>query len=399
MFQSLRHKNFRIFLLGNLVSLVGTWMQSLAMGWLVYRLTSSPFMLGLIGFAHAIPVWFMWPFCGVIADTIPKKRLIIETQFIFMMSAFVVWGLTALNTITATDLFLLALINGAASAIDTPARQAFVVEMVGRKHLMDAIALNSLAFNSARILGPVVGGYMVALVGEQGCFLFNALSFLAVLAALFAMKMTNMTPVTNNDGMFRNIIRGWEFLRKDPVIPKLLALAGVQGLLSLPYFTMLPVFVRDTFKREADALGFLMSCVGMGAVAGALAVARVGHSRRKGYYLMIGAISSATAIGFFGMSRNYTLSCLLLVVVGFSNVLALATGNTLIQKHSPDEFRGRAMSFYSLIFIGFMPVGNLILGFLAEKISPSLAVSLCASSVLAFTLFMNWRFPRLKRLR
>ena len=398
MFTALRHRNYRLFWMGNSVSLIGSWMQTMALGWLIYRLTNSPFLLGFIGFANAIPILFITPIGGVIVDRMNKRSVLIVTQTITMLLAFLLAALTLWGHITALQIFLITLLTGAVAAIDAPARQSFIIELVGKDDLMNAIALNSMSFNTARILGPGIAGFVVYWIHESGCFFINALSFLAVLIGLFAINLPPFSMPSHQESFWQNMMTGIRYIQHNKIIKGLLALVAVPSLLTLSYAQLMPVFVRDVYQQDAKAMGILLSSIGVGAVMGALMIAKISHMKRKGKLLISGAISSSVMIILFGLSRNFYLSCFLLILVGFSNVSYLATNNTLIQTNVSDEVRGRVLSLYVLIFLGLMPVGSLLLGAIANWIHVSITITGCAAITLIYTLYMNWKIPELRAL-
>ena len=398
MFSAFKHRNYRLFWSGNLISLTGSWMQTMALSWLIYRITHSAFLLGFIGFANAIPLLFLSPFAGVIVDRISKKKILYFTQISLMLSAIALALLTYYGNIQPWHIFVFTIINGTIGAIDAPARLSFVVELVGKEDLMNAIAMNSMAFNTARILGPAVAGFLVAIIHESGCFFINGISFVTVLISLTLMKFPPFIEKVTKDSYMTGMMDGIHYIKQKRVLLGLLVLVTVPSLLSLSYATLMPIFAKEIFKREADGMGILLSCVGIGAVMGALVVARVSHSKVRGKILISGAIGSSLSIIAFGLSRNFYLSCFILILVGISNVMYLATTNTLIQSNSQDEYRGRVISFYTLIFQGMMPIGSLLLGTMASWFTASTTIVITASITLFYVLLMNWFFPQLRAL-
>jgi MFS family permease len=373
-------------------------MQSMALSWLIYRLTHSSFLLGFIGFANAIPLLFISPFGGVLVDRFSKRKILILTQSGFMITAFLLAFLTWMGHIQVWHIFLFTIINGAIAALDAPCRQSFMIELVGKQDLMNAIAMNSMSFNSARIVGPAVAGFSVAIIGEAGCFLINGISFVAVLISLFLMKPAEKIYDSAEESFWVKLKEGFAYVRGSKVLTRLLALVSVPCLLSMNYATLMPVFAKDIFHRNADGLGILMSSVGVGAILGALIIARLSYSHHKGKTLILGGFGSAVTILLFGLSKNFTLSCLLLFLVGLSNVLYLTSTNTLIQSNAEDEYRGRAVSFYTLIFMGMMPIGSLLIGWVAEYLTaPGVTILFAAITTLYF-IYMHWKCPELYRL-
>jgi MFS family permease len=373
-------------------------MQSMALSWLIYRLTHSSLLLGVVGFANAIPLLFISPFGGVLVDRFSKRKILILTQSGFMITAFLLAILTYMGHIQVWHIFLFTIINGAIAALDAPCRQSFMIELVGKQDLMNAIAMNSMSFNSARIVGPAVAGFSVAIIGEAGCFLINGISFVAVLISLFLMKPAEKIYDSAEESFWDKLKEGFAYVRGSKVLTRLLTLVSVPCLLSMNYATLMPVFAKDIFHRNADGLGILMSSVGVGAILGALIIARLSYSRHKGKTLILGGFGSAVTILLFGLSKNFTLSCLLLFLVGLSNVLYLTSTNTLIQSNAEDEYRGRAVSFYTLIFMGMMPIGSLLIGWVAEYLTAPGVTVLFAAITTVYFIFMHWKCPELYRL-
>ncbi|MDI6784861.1 MAG: MFS transporter [bacterium] len=396
MFSAFRHRNYRIFWSGSFISLIGTWMQTLALGWLVYRLTKSPFLLGLSSFFSSIPIVFISPIGGAVVDRIDKRKLLIFTQLSMMVLAFILGTLTGLNRIAIWHIFGVALLGGLVAAFDAPARQSFVIEMVGKEDLMNGIALNSLAFNSARILGPAVAGFLVAYIGESGCFFVNGLTFIAVIFALTMMTGIQPKIGTKEPNLLKNLQEGFHYLRGQKVIRNLFLLVGISSLFSLSYATLLPIFAKEILRGDARTLGWLMSSVGIGAIIGALFVAKLGNYPRKGRLLLIAGFSSAFFLILFGASRWLWMSVGTLAVVGFSNVLYLATSNTTIQTIVTDQLRGRVISIYTLIFLGGMPFGNLIVGAIATYLGAPVTVILGSALCLIYTASAAYRVPELR---
>jgi MFS family permease len=396
MFAAFKHRNYRIFWSGSFISLIGSWMQTMALGWLIYRLTKSPFLLGLSSFFSSIPIVFISPIGGAVVDRIDKRKMLIITQACMMFSAFILAALTGFKLIAIWHIFAIAILGGFVAAFDAPARQSLIIELVGKEDLMNGIALNSLAFNSARILGPAVAGFAVAYVGESGCFLLNGFSFIAVIIAL--MLMTGLEPVNEmkESNLIENLKEGFNYLRQQKVIRNLILLVGISSLFSLSYATLLPIFAKEILGGDARTLGWLMSSVGIGAIIGALLIAKLGNYPRKGRLLLIAGFSSAFFLVLFGTSRWLWMSMGTLAIVGFSNVLYLATTNTMIQTIVADELRGRVISIYTLIFLGGMPLGNLIVGAVAQYFGAPVTVILGSVICLVYTAYTAYRVSELR---
>lgn len=396
MFSSFAQRNYRLFWSGNLISLIGSWMQTTALGWLVYRITRSPLLLGLSGFFSSIPVLLVSPIGGAIVDRMDKRKLLILTQSSAMILAFVLAGLTGFKLVTVTHIFIIAFLGGLVAAFDAPARQSFTVDLVGKENLMNGIALNSLGFNTARIIGPAIAGLSLAYIGEAGCFFMNGLSFLAVIVALLMISGTNSVVNTPDPSFLEELKDGFNYLRRQPIIYTIITLVGVSHLFSLSYATLLPIFAKEILHRDAPALGALMSSVGVGAIIGALLTASLGNYPRKGLLLLSAAIVSSVFLIVFGASKWFWLSIISLAIVGFCNVVYLATSNTIIQTIVPDELRGRVISIYTLICLGFLPFGNLILGATAKLLGAPLAVILGATICLLYIGYLTYRVPSLR---
>ncbi|MGA9341671.1 MAG: MFS transporter [Rhodanobacteraceae bacterium] len=388
MFRALTARNFRLFFFGQLVSLIGTWMQSIAQSWLIYRLTGSGALLGLIIFCNQLPVFFLAPIGGVLADRLPKRTLLVATQAAAMLLALVLSALVLSGAVRVPQVFVIATLLGIVRAIDIPTRQAFVVEMVGKADLMNAIALNSSIFNAARMIGPAVAGATVAAVGEGWCFFIDGVSYLAVIAGLLAMR--NLAPLPRRAALrpWLELTEGMRFVLGERAVFTLLLLLGAMGLFGLPYSVLMPLFADRVFHGGAGMLGWLMSAAGIGALAGALTLAR--RERLGGLGRWIGASAAIFGTGLvgFALSRSLALSLPLLLVVGYTMIVVMAGCNTLIQALTPDALRGRVMAAYSMIFMGSMPLGALASGFLAERVGAPVTVAidgtLCVLTALVF---------------
>jgi MFS family permease len=374
MFRALRHRNFKLFFGGQLISLTGTWMQSLAQGWLVYRLTHSAVLLGTVGFAGQIPVLFFGPLAGIIADRHRRHRIVIATQAAMMCQALLMAILTLTRVITVSEIFVLAIFLGVCNAFDIPARQSFLVEMVGEEDLMNAIALNSSIFNSARIVGPAVAGILVAALGEGMCFLINGLSFIAVIAGLLMMRVNTPRSNSKGAGKWEQFREGVDYTRKNVAIRSLLLLLGVVSLLGMSYMVLMPIFADRVLHSGSAGLGWLMTSAGFGALLAALSLAK-----RKNVLGLDRVVAQASA-GFgvslvlFGFSRSLGLSLTLLVPAGFCIMVQMAATNTLVQSIVSDPMRGRVMGLYTMMFLGVAPFGSLLAGFLAQRYSAPFAV-------------------------
>jgi len=396
--RALRHRNYRLFFGGQGISLVGTWMTRVATGWLVYRLTHSAFLLGLVSFAGQIPILLLGPVAGVWVDRLNRHRVLIITQILSMVESFALAALALSGIITVTEVILLNLFQGAINAFDMPARQAFVVEMVeAREDLPNAIALNSSLVNAARLVGPSVAGLLIAAVGEGYCFLLDGFSYMAVIASLFAMSMVPWTPRAH--ASIRSELReGWRYVLGFRPIWAILLLLSLVSLVGMPYTALMPIFAGSILHGGAHTFGFLMGASGVGALIGAVSLA----ARRS--VLGLGRLVALMAAGFgaslvvFAASRVLWLSLLVLVVTGFSFMQQMASSNTILQTITEDEKRGRVMSFYAMAFQGVAPFGSLIAGALAARIGAPHTLMLGGSICVAGAALFAWQLPVLRKL-
>lgn len=386
--RALRHRNYRLFFFGQMISLSGTWMQSVAQAWLIYRLTDSPFLLGLIGFANNFPVFFIAPFGGALADRLPRRSILIATQTTSMILASLLAALTLSGRIEAWHLFVFASTLGIINGFDIPARQAFAVEMVGREDLVNAIALNSTVFNTARVAGPAIAGILVALVGEGWCFFINAVSYIAVLAGLLQMRLTPHVTAEKKESTFSAIAGGFRFAGSTGPIRALLLLLTVISFTGMPFGVLMPIFASEILGRGAEGLGILMGATGVGALLGSITLATRGSVIGLGRWVARASIGFGVALVLFSFSRSFALSVVLLIPVGFSMIVSMASSNTLIQSMVPDEIRGRVMAVYSMVFMGGAPLGALLAGTLADGLGAPATVGLGgAVSVIAGMIF------------
>jgi len=367
-FRALQHRNFQLFIAGQLTSLIGTWMQTTAQLWLVYKLTNSAALLGVFGFANQVPILFLASLGGYVGDRYNRHRGVIWTQTVSMVLAFALAALTFANVITVWELIAAAFLVGVVNAFDVPIRQAFLVEMVVIEDLPNAIALNSSIFNGARVVGPAVAGFALAWKGPAWCFFLNGVSFLAVIGALFAMRLVRKESKKEGSSPFQSLIQGFRFAMRDLPIRSTLLLLSMLSLLGLQYSVFLPIFASAVLHRGAKGFGLLMSAAGVGAVLGALHFAA--QTSYKGLARWIGATSTVCAIGLvlFAQSRVFWFSMLMLLVVGFCATVQMAATNTTLQNRVPDQLRGRIMAVYATMFMGVQPIGSLIAGGIATRI-------------------------------
>ncbi len=390
-FRALRHRNFRLFFFGQLTSLVGTWMQIVAQGWLVLRLSNSAFKLGLVAFSSYLPLLLLTVFAGVVVDHMDRRRLIVITQTCLMCSAFVLAALTWAKVVRVEQIIILAAFNGLVNAFDLPGRQTFLVEMVGgsREDLPNAIALNSMTFNGARSIGPAIAGLVLMVVGEAGCFFLNGVSYLAVIWSLLEMELPARQSQRFGLTMFKRVREGFAYAWHHPATLNLLvAVALIMGL-GLQYSVLVPVFARNILHGQARTYGFLMAAQGAGAVCGAVVLSSRSHGlARIRQHLIAGACVLGSAIVVFGMSRSLPLSIAAQMLVGAGMINYVASTNTLIQLFVSDELRGRVMSLYTMSLMGLAPLGSLEAGFIGQHLSPEVAVLIAGAIVLASAAFL-----------
>jgi len=372
--RALRHRNFQLFFSGQLISLIGTWMQTVAQSWLVYKLTGSSLQLGEVGFANQIPVFLLAPIGGMVADRVNRHRIVIATQIASMVLALILALLTLKHWITVPQIFVLSGLLGVVSAFDIPGRQSFLVDMVGREDLMNAIALNSSMFNGARVIGPAVAGLLVARIGEGWCFFANGVSYLAVIAGLLMMKI-ECTRRSTSDSPLADIIEGFQWVSRTAPIRALLLLLGLVSLVGMPYTVLMPIFADRVLHGGAKGLGILMGFTGVGALLGALTLALRSGVRGLGRLVALTCAGFGVSLIAFALSRYFWLSALLLIPAGFCIMLQMACSNTLIQSMVPDAPRGRVMAVYSMMFMGMAPFGALRGGAIADRVGAPIAVA------------------------
>ncbi|HEY4877532.1 MAG TPA: MFS transporter [Candidatus Acidoferrales bacterium] len=368
MLRALRHRNFQLFFSGQLISLIGTWMDNIAEAWLVYRLTGSSLLLGTVAFAGQIPVFLLAPIGGMVADRWNRQRVVIATQASSMVLAGILAVLTLTRRVTVWEVVVLAALMGAVNAFDIPARQAFLVDMVGREDLMNGIALNSSMFNGARVIGPSIAGILVASIGEGWCFAANSISYIAVIIGLLLMHVNRAPVETMRVSPFEHIVEGFRFVWNTGPIRALLLLLGLVSLVAMPYSVLMPIFAAKILHGNARTLGVLMGATGVGALGGALTLASRTGVKGLGRWVAVACASFGTFLILFSLSRWYLLSVALLVPVGFAMMVQMASSNTLIQAMVPDRLRGRAMAVYSMMFMGMAPMGALLSGWSADHL-------------------------------
>src|SRR3954466_12040066 len=394
--RALHSRNYRLFVVGQLISLVGTWMQSVAQSWLIYRMTGSAALLGLIGFAGQIPIFVLAPLGGLLADRLNRHRVLIATQTIMMVLAFALAALTLGGLVREWQIFVLASLLGVVNAFDIPTRQAFLAETVSRDDIVNAIALNSSMLNGARIVGPAIAGLVVAAFGEGWCFLLNAISYLAVIGALLVMRVEDAPHPEAHVSAWESIIEGFVSSWNPEPVRALLLLLGLVSLMGMPYSVLMPVIAAGVLGGGPNAYGLLMAASGVGALAGAALLTMRRHVRGLGSWVAISAASFGISLIAFSFSRTLWLSAVLLVPAGFFMMVEMAASNTLIQSMIPNRLRGRVMSVYSMMFMGMAPVGALVAGALAAPLGAPATVALGGAICIAGGFLFGAGLPHLR---
>ncbi len=397
-FIAFKHPNYRLWFSGQLVSLVGTWMQTTAQGYLLFELTRSPAYLGYVGFAAGVPSWLFMLYGGVVADRLPRRRLLLLTQTTMMLLAFILAGLTFAGLVLPWHILLLALGLGVVNAFDVPARQSFVFEMVGREDLANAIALNSSMFNLATVVGPAVGGLTYALVGPAWCFSLNGLTFVAVILALLKMRLQSSARQPRRNAALDDLKEGLQYVATHTAIRTLIMVAGVVSLFGLAFMTLIPAWAVNVLGGNAATNGWLLAARGLGALSGALMIATLGRFTFKGKLLTLGTFAFPLFLLLFAVVRWLPLALLALIGVGWGFMVLFNMANTLIQTLAPDSLRGRVVSVYTLSFFGLMPLGALLVGWAAELWSEPVAILLSALILLGFASWLWLHIPQLRRL-
>ena len=397
--RSLRYRNYRLFFSGQLISLSGMWMQNVAMSWLIYRLTDSPFMLGLVTFFSQVPIFFFSPFAGVYVDRWNKHRTLVFTQSVLMLQAFTLSVLTLTGRIEVWHIMLLSIMLGLTNAFDMPVRQAFLVEMIDdRKDLGNAIALNSSLVNMTRLIGPAIAGIIVAKLGEGICFMINGITFIAVIAALLFMKIKKPRLDTSHRNAFTELKEGLKYSFGFPPIRDLLILLGVMSFAIMQYPVLMPIFARDILKGGSDTLGFLMAASGVGALTGGIYLASRKTVLGLGKKMNAAAFIFGIAIIIFAFSKNFILSMFVLLFAGFGFILIIAISNTILQTITDDDKRGRVMSLFAMAFLGMAPFGSLSAGAIADHIGGPLTIMINGIISLICGVFLLWRLPALRKM-
>ncbi len=387
---ALDHRNYRIFFGAQILSLPGTWLQLVAEGWLVYQLTGSALALGVIRFLHTIPVTFFSVFAGGVADRYDKRRLLVVTQSIAMLMAFALFFLTISGRATVWQVGVLALVLGLVNAFDIPTRQSFIVELVGKKDLMNAIALNSSVFNAARIVGPAIAGVVISTVGVAYCFLFNAISFLFVIVGYGLLRLKPSKKAAESDRSKKGLRVALGIVWASPVLRALLGMCALNSVFGMSYTTLMPIFAEDIWHVGPRGLGALLSANGVGALLGSVTLAFFSHAERRDRLVKLGATGFAVSMIAFSFCPNVYAAMGVLLISGWFMVSFYATTNILVQGEVEDQLRGRIMGLYTLSFIGLIPIGAFLAGWVAVRIGASLTILLGASICLVGSGFL-WR--------
>lgn len=395
--RSLKYRNFRLFWSGQIVSQVGNWMQIVAQSWLVYELTNSPLMLSLVNFAALVPVVPISLLAGVLSDRFPRRKIILASEFVLMLQALIMAVLIWQNLIQVWHVMVLSFMLGAATSIGQPARLAFVLDVVGKDDLSNAVGLTSSGNNAAHILGPVLAGFVIASFGEAACFLMNGISYLAVILALFAIHLSNEKQKVETMAIVGSLKDGFSYIKSKKIILGLLFTVSITSFLIIPYITLMPVFARDILKVGPGGLGTLMTVIGVGSILGALWVANL-RSGTRGKWVLIANIIGSICLSIFAFSGAYWISLLVVLMIGTSNSIRLALANSLTQLSTSEDYHGRVMSVFNLLFNGMSRVGALAIGGLAEFITVpwALGISALISTGVSVTIFFT--MPGIRQL-
>ncbi len=394
-FRALKHRNFQLFVGGQLVSLIGTWIQNTAQLWFIYRLTGSAALLGIFGFMNQIPMLLLSSVGGYVGDRYSRHRGVIATQVVSMVLAFLLAGMTLAHLVQgrrgAWVVIVIGFLQGIVNAFDVPIRQSFFVNMVGKPDLPNAIALNSSIFNGARVIGPAIAGFSISLLGEGWCFFVNGLSFLAVIVALLAMRVTPQDEMTGTQSPWQSLLQGFRFAMGDRVIRSVLILLSMLSFFGLQYMVFMPIFAKDVLHGGARGLGLLMSASGIGAVLGALQFAA--RTKYKGMLTWVGTMFLVASLGLilFSQSRWFWISAIVLFIFGFAATSQMAATNTTVQNRVPDVLRSRVMAVYATMFMGVQTIGSLVAGGLAKRFGAPTTVAAFGAICLLGSLIYFWR--------
>ena len=399
-FSALTYRNFRLFWFGQVISLSGTWMHSAAQGWLVFKLTNSPFYLGLVGSAMTMPILLFTMAGGVAADRFFKRNIILTAQIILMLLTLALAVMVSTGIVTVWHVLVISFLIGTTNSFEIPARQSFFIELVGKENLMNAIALNSAAFHGARMIGPTIAGIIMGFFGLSACFYLNSLSFLATITGLLKMRFKPEEIKTSpGSGLKKEFHEGLKFIFHDPRIYTLILSSGIISFFGFPYATFLPVYARDILKTGATGLGMLMGSAGAGAFIGAITLTIRGDYSNKGILLAVSGFTFSTALLIFSISAASWLSYLMLFLVGFGAISQVATANSMLQLAVPDNLRGRVMSSFATVFLGMTTIGNFSLGSLANYIGTKYALLTGASLCLFGSMLLILTRPEILKIK
>ena len=397
-FTSLKYPNYRLWFFGQLISLVGTWTQTTAQGYLIYELTRSPQFLGYASFANGLPSWLFTLYAGAIADRVPRRTLMVITQSSMLVLAFVLAGLTFTHSIQWWHIIILTFLLGISNAFDAPARQAFVLEMVDREDMTNAIALNSTMFNSALVLGPAFGGLVYAWVGPGWCFTINGISFIAVIIALLLMRLKPFVPVPSNGNTFGDVRDGMKYVFANPAVRRLITNLFIFTIFGFGFVTLLPAWAVEVLGGDATTNGFLQAARGFGSLIGALTIAAMGRFKFSGKLWTINSFVLPIMMVVFAYMHSLVPSLVAIACGGFSTMMVLNITNAMVQNRIADEMRGRVMGIYTFFFFGAFPLSSLIAGWAAQRIGEALTVIISAIILMAFAVWVFWRQPGLRTM-
>ncbi len=397
-FSAFRHHNFRLYFIGLLISIIGLWAQNVAQAWLVYDLTDSPLVLGWVTFVMAIPVWILGPWAGVVIDRVPRRSLLIITQTVQMVQAFILAWLTFSGQIEVWHVTVLSALRGVVNAFDAPARQAIIIELVGKEDLSNGIALNSTMFSLARTLGPALGGLVVAYLGTAWAFTINGITFLAIILSLVLLRLDKPLLQSAEQSFLHDLTEGLRFIWNSKPVVALIMVALAVALFGSNFTTLMPVFARDVLGKSEVEFGMLNGAVGLGSILGALLVSYLSTRPGRGHHLSLMTLLFPITLIAFALSQVYELSLVFLLAVGGSFIPQLSFCNMLIQSNIPDALRGRVMSVYSLVIFGAFPLGALLAGQIADVLGASIAIVFSAGAVALIGLVVRITVPQLAKL-
>jgi MFS family permease len=395
-FASLKYPNYRLWFIGQLASLVGTWTQTAAQGYLIYEITKSPAYLGYASFANGVPTWFFTLYAGAIADRMSRRTLMVITQTSMMILAFILAILTFTHTVQWWHILILSFLLGVSNAFDAPARQAFVLEMVDREDLTNAIALNSTMFNLAMVLGPALGGLIYYAVGPGWCFTINGISFIAVIIALLLMKLKPFVAVNRNSSTMSDVKAGLSYVRHHPAVRMMISNLFITTLFGLGIVTLIPAWSVTVLSGDAKTNGFLLAARGIGSLIAALTIAALGRFRSRGKVWTVNSILLPISMFIFAIMTWLIPSLIAIAAMGFTFMMIVNLSNAMVQTRITDEMRGRVMGVYTFFFFGAFPIGSLIAGWSADAIGEPLTVVISAAILLVFALWVIWRQPALR---